>query len=214
MTLAIAVQNKSFKGRGSGELYLLPYPTVDGGATNTARVEAILAQIAAATPFASTTNKGVNYKAKEAVVTQTFGNGDPDEKIVVGVESATVETTIHEVDPAHLANIWGCDAGDVIPVAATAAQFGQTIIVLGKPSNATDYMAVWVIPSSLNVAGANDYHIWPRVSVLTDPDLKFDPKNPIELPITLQAKADLYIKSANGAGAVHVLVQATAAKTA
>jgi hypothetical protein len=213
-SLAIAVANGKFKGKGAHKLCLLPYPTVDLGADTKSRVTAILDLWRAATPFGTTNKKGVTYDAKERTLKFDFGDGSPDDTQATGWESAKLGATIHEVDPAHLANFFGVQAADLTTIAASATEEGRSVVVVGNPNTSVEYIAVVDMPSALGIGASRDVHIWPRVSFLTDPKLTFTPDNPLEIEFSLQCKSDYFLTAADGSGVLHVVATVTAPKTA
>ena len=210
--LVIGGTDASFRGKGAHKLYILAYPTADLGADNEDRVDAILTLVKAATAWGSTTKKGVKYSAKQKTIKFEFGSGAPKEEVSNGWESAELSGSIFEVDPAHIGNVLGLQAADVLSVAATAAAEGRSVAIVGNPDNSVNYMAVVETPSA-KIAGAKDYHIYPKVSFVGDPEISYGPDEAMDLAFKLNVKASDFIIDSVGNGAIQVIANAVTKKT-
>lgn len=210
--LTIGGTDAAFRGKGAAKLYILAYPTADPGTTNGDRAEAILALVDAAKPWGKTTKKGLKYSAKQRTIKYEYGDGDPTEEVSNGWESAELSGSIFEVDALHIGNVLGLQAADVLSTAATASAEGRSIAVIGKPDNSINYMAVVETPSA-KIGGAKDYHLYPKVTFTGDPELSFEPDNPLELAFKLNVKPSDYFKDSKGDGVIHLLINAVTKKT-
>jgi hypothetical protein len=218
MTLALA--NKNWKNSAIGDFFLFPYPAVDPGISNAARLVAFMAMICAdgtarrdlkagVTPYGTMDEEGANFKVKNQTQEFTYNDGSPKEKTYTGVEEATVDFQIYEADPGHWADVWGCQPADLIAIAASTGKAARQAVLLGTPNNNTKYVAIFRSRSSL-VPGEFDYYLWPRVSFGGDPDIKLSRKNKLQLKITMNVLGCLYLKATDGSPVFGVPEIATA----
>jgi hypothetical protein len=205
--MSLAQANRSYRNAGIGNLFLFPAPTADPGTDSTTRVKGIFALMysddgrktlkGGVTPWGTHDSGGVEFDVKPRILTYDFGDGSPDDKAQIGVEEATVKLAINDADAAHWADVWGINAADLIAVAATTGKAGRIAALMGNPNSGANYIAIYQQPS-LAFPGQFDHFVWPRVSFLTEPKIKFSPKDKVKIDITLQAKGDLFLKATDG----------------
>jgi hypothetical protein len=167
------------------------------GATNKASKKVLNAGV---TPWASLDNTGLDLKMKPSVVKFDPNNG-PAVEIVTGLESAAAEFTFFEVDPAHLVDLFGSQAADLISVAATTGVAGRKIALLGPQSYNTLYSVMYRIPSSI-IPGEFFHYLFRVASVLADIEIKMSKKDEMKVKVTLQLQASPFLFNSAGNGVV------------
>lgn len=231
----LASAMSTMKRVGPGQLYFAPAPTTDPGTTTglpvadttatemstdgyyalfygAAGAAAKKALTAGVKPWASLDNTGLDLKIKPSTVKFDPNNG-PSVEVVTGIESAAAEFTFFEVEPAHLVDIFGSQAADLITVAAASGVAARKIALLGPQSYNTLYTPMYRIPSSI-VPGEFFHYLFPVASMNADVEVKMSKKDEMKVKVSLQLQASPFLFNSAGNGVVVITDDPTAAALA
>jgi len=207
-----------YKRVGPGQLYIVPAPTTGitteedmyklfFGSTGTlAAAKKVLS--AGIKPWANLDNSGLDLKIKPSKVTFDPNNG-PKFDMVTGIDTATAEYTFYDVDPAHLVDLFGSQAADLITVAAATGVAGRSIAMLGPQSYNTPFTVLYRSPSSV-IPGEFFHYMFPMVSMIADVEIKLSKKDEVKGKVTLQLQCSPYIFNSAGFGVVVITDDPTA----
>jgi len=217
--MSLATANSTIKKVGPGQIYLAPAPTT--GITNEEDYYKIFfgstGTLAAAKkvltggilPWATLDNTGLDFKVKPSTVKFDPNNG-PAVELVTGIESASAEFTFFEVDPAHLVDLFGSQAADLITVAAATGVAARKIALLGPQSYNTLYSVLYRVASS-TVPGEFWHYLFPVASIVSDIEIKMSKKDEMKVKVTLQLQCSPFIYNAAGNGVVVITDDPTSA---
>lgn len=212
--MALATYNGNFQKVGTGQLYLAAAPAADPGSGTLASTidgyYGLFYQDAAAKkiikvgvyPYCNLTADGLSQKVKPSTVEFDYNNG-PKTKMLAGIDEATVEFAFYDVDAAHLKDVFGLDASDVIAVSAAAGKAGRKIAAIGANANYNNVVALFRMNSVL-VPGEFDHFMWPLASFIPEIDVKLSKKDAYNVKVTLGLRPSPYAVNAGGNGIICV----------
>lgn len=205
--MALASINRNIERTGRGEFYLAPYPTADPGTDAASRLTAFFALFyadgaacktlkAGVTPWANLTSDGLKVKVKQNVVEVDPNNGP---KHTIGVQDTDMsgEMGFIDVDPAHLADAFGCSVDELIAQAAATGKAGRSRVLLGGQTNLVKYVGLYRMPSAL-VPGEFDNYLFLRILFTVDTEFDFNKKSAVNCKMKFEALPDCYLVNANG----------------
>lgn len=212
--MALTTYLNSYKRVGPGQLYLAAAPTTDPGtATPASTVDGYYALFYGAggkaakktltggiTPWCNLTAAGMNLKIKPSTVDFDPNNG-PKKKIVTGIEEAMAEFEFYDVNPAHLVDLFGSQAADLIAVAAASGVAGRKIAVLGPNANNASYTAMYRIPDPV-LSGEFWHWVLPAGNIIGELDLKLSKKDTLQAKLTMSLEGSPFLNTAQGFPAV------------
>jgi hypothetical protein len=210
--MALATYNSNFQRVGSGQLYLAAAPSADPGsgtlASTTDGYYGLFYQDAAAKkalkagiyPYCNLTADGLSQKVTPATVEFDYNNG-PKTKMLAGIDEASVEFTFYDVDTAHLKDVFGLAAGDLISVSAATGKAGRKIAAIGANANYNNVVAMFRMPSVL-IPGEFDHFVWPLASFIPEIDVKLSKKDAYQVKVTLSLRPSPYATNAAGNGII------------
>jgi hypothetical protein len=216
MALTSALIN--YRRVGPGQLYLIPAPTTGitteedyyklffGSTGVMAAAKKVLT--AGLKPYVNIDNGGLGLKIKPSTVKFDPNNG-PATDLVTGIESATAELTAFDVDPAHLVDMFGSQAADLITVAAATGVAARQIGLLGPQSWNIPYCGLYRMPSQ-NVPGEFFHYLFCNMLLNADLDLKMSKKDEMKAKLTLQLMCSPYLMNSAGFGVVVITDDPTA----
>jgi hypothetical protein len=227
MTYTGLVQNTNYVGTGVGTYaYLTPY-VAPVGATLTLKEQSFLTQFftsgttlaALATgvaPMGVFDQSGYQVKAKGNLIefTPLVGSKYP---VAISDFEFNIEGVLADIDSAHMQNLFGSTAGEIVTVAPGTGQTGQTITAFGNGKAMKQYTLMLRTPSVLVPIGtgtvaAYDITIFPRVVVVPELDIKYNKKDPTSAKVQFTALSDLNLLSPdNGTPFAAFKVEQTAA---
>ena len=147
-------------------------------------------------PWGNLTAGGMSLKIKPSTVDFDPNNG-PKKKLVTGIEEATVEFEFFDVNPAHLVDMFGAQAADLIAVAATTNVAGRKIAVIGPTANNALYTAMFRTPDPL-LSGEFWHWIFPAANIIGELDLKLSKKDTLQAKVTLSLEGSPFMNNAQG----------------
>ena len=218
--MSLSSAASSFRRVGPGQIFLAPAPTVSTGFTTEEGYYGLFYQtaankvalLAAMAPWANIDNTGLDLKIKASTV-KFDPNIGPAVEVVTGIESATAEITFFDVDPPHLVDIFGSQAGDLIAVAAGtgAAAPGtpitgvaaRNIALLGPQSYNIPYCVLYRM-QSMNTPGQFFHYLFPNVILTPDLDIKMSKKDEMKAKLTFQLMCSPFLMNSAGYGVVVV----------
>jgi len=212
--MALTTILNSYKRVGPGQLYLAAAPTSDPGtatvASTTDGYYALFYGSGAAPagkvakkqltggilPWGNLTASGMNLKIKPSTVDFDPNNG-PKKKIVTGIEEAMVEFEFFDLNPAHLVDMFGSQAADLIAVAATTNVAGRKIAIIGPNANNASYVAMYRIPDPV-LSGEYWHWLFPAANIIGELDLKLSKKDTLQAKITMSLDGSPFMNNAQG----------------
>jgi len=212
--MALTTIVNSYKRVGPGQLYLAPAPTADPGTGTPATTAdgyyglfygaggkaAKKILTGGVLPYLNSTSGGMNLKIKPSTVDFDPNNG-PKKKVVTGIDEAMAELEYYDVDPAHLVDMYGSQAADLISVVAAAGVAGRKIAIIGPSSSNALYAALYRIPDPV-LAGEFWHWLLPAVSIIGELDLKLSKKDTLQAKLTLSMEGSPFLNNAQGFPAV------------
>lgn len=223
--MSLTVQNSNFQKVGAGQLYLAAAPSSNpGGVTPTllqvsdgyyglffdvpANKKVLKAGIE---PYCNLTADGLSQKVTPATVEFDYNNG-PKTKMLAGIDEASVEFSFYDGDTAHMADVFGLAAGDLLAIAAGAGKAGRKIACIGANANYNNVVALFRMQSVL-VPGEYDHFLWPLASIIPEIDVKLSKKDAFQIKTTLSLRPSPYALNAAGNGVICMADTADAAAT-
>lgn len=221
----------TLKRVGPGHLFMVPAPstdpgtttglptgdttaqekTIDGyyalffGAAGAAAKQALQAGMA---DYATLDNTGMDLKLKPSTV-KFDQNLAPQFEMTTGLESATAEFTYFEVEPAHLVDLFGSQASDLITVVAATGVAARQIALLGSQSYNLPATVLYRIASS-RVAGTFFHYLLPQAYPMANLELKLSKKDELKAKVQLQLQPSPFLLNSAGNGVVVITDDPTA----
>ena len=200
----------TFKRVGPGQLYLAPAPAADPGtgtvATTTDGYYALFygsggkaakkTLTGGVNPWGNLTAAGMTLNIKPATVEFDPNNG-PKTKMVTGIDEASVEFEYYDVNPAHLVDMFGSQAADLIAVAAAAGVAGRKIAVIGPSANNALYSALYRTPSPV-IAGEFWHWLLPAANIIGELTLKLSKKDTYQAKVSMSLEGSPFMNNAQG----------------
>lgn len=200
----------TFKRVGPGQLYLAPAPTADPGtATVASTTDGYYALFYGAggkaakktltggvSPWGNLTAAGMTLKIKPSTVEFEPNNG-PKTKIVSGVDEASVEFEFFDVNPAHLVDMFGSQAADLISVASAAGVAGRKIAIIGANANNSLYTVLYRTPSPI-LPGEFWHWMLPAANIIGELDLKLSKNEKYQAKVTMSLEGSPFMNNAQG----------------
>lgn len=221
-TALLASAISTMKRVGPGQLYMVPAPAADPGttaslpATDTTaaqKTEAgyfslfygaasadIRRVITGVSPWATLDNTGLDLKIKPSTV-KFDSNTAPVYEMVTGIETATADFTFFELEPAHLVDMFGSQASDLMTIAAAAGNAGRQIALLGSQSYNNGNTVLYRFPSSV-IPGEFVHYLFPWASMMADLEIKMSKKDEMKAKVTLQLQPSPFLFNSAGNGVV------------
>lgn len=208
--MALTTILNSYKRVGPGQLYLAAAPSVDPGTATVASTTdgyyglfygaggkvAKKTLTGGITPWGNLTASGMNLKIKPSTVDFDPNNG-PKKKVVTGIEEASVEFEFFDVNPAHLVDMFGSQAADLIAVASTTGVAGRKIGIIGPNANNALFTAMFRIPDPA-LSGEFWHWLFPAASIIGELDLKLSKKDTLQAKVTLSLEGSPFMNNAQG----------------
>lgn len=208
--MALTVVNTSFKRVGSGQLFLAPAPTADPGtATVPTTTDGYYALFYGAggkaakktltggiVPWGNLTASGMSLKITPSTV-EFDQNVGTKKKVVTGIEEATVEFEYFDLTPAHLVDMFGSQAADLIAVASAVGVAGRKIAILGPNANNALYTAMYRMPDPV-LAGEFWHWLFPAGNIIGTLDLKLSKKDTYQGKVTMSLEGSPFMNNAQG----------------
>ena len=221
MTQALfASINQAFENHAPGKVYLFPYPAADpGGATptNTTRIDASLADIfgedatfhtISAKAWGDVDENGLNADVKNDTIEFPHNDGSAPGSVPGAIKSATLEFAIYDCDAAHIADMMGLAAADLLTIAATATTAGRQAALLAVPDASQKWMVIYVAQSA--TPGEWDLYVWPRCNFTNAPAIKYSVKDKLSMKCQMACNPDLFLVDSRGRGVFSVPITVNA----
>lgn len=223
--MALTTINNSYKRVGPGQLYLAAAPITDPGAATVASTTdgyyalffglgkaAKKTLSAGILPWGNLTSSGISLKIKPSTVDFDPNNG-PKRTIVTGFEEASVEFEFFDLNPAHLVDMFGSQASDLIAVAAGSGIAGRKIAVVGPSANNASFTVLYRMPDPV-LAGEFWHILIPCANIIGELDLKMSKKDALQGKITMSLDGSPFMNNAQGFPVVAIVDSPDAAATA
>ena len=212
--MALATANPALKREGSGRLYLVPAPV--SGITDAEDYAALFfsdpaakkALLPAVKQYATMDKSGLTLKITPSK-TKFETNAGPNVERRTGIESATAEFTFFEVDPAHLGDLLGAQAADLIQVAAASGVAKRDILLVGA-SNYTQQLCALYRMASPTIPGEFTHYLFTNASMLASVELKMAKNEAMTLKVELQLEESPFLNNASGNGVILITDDPTA----
>jgi hypothetical protein len=128
-------------------------------------------------------------------------NIGPAVEVVTGIETASADITIFDVDPPHLVDMFGSQAADLLTCVAATGVAARNIALLGPQSYNTQFTALYRFPS-LVTPGSYVHWLFPNVLASTDIEIKMSKKDEMKLKVSLQLMCSPWLLNSQGMGVV------------
>lgn len=212
--MTLTTMLSTFKRVGPGQLYLAAAPTTDpGSATPATTVDGYYALFYGAggkaakktlsggiLPWGNLTSAGLTLNIKPSTVEFDPNNG-PKKKQVTGIDEASAELEFYDINPAHLVDMFGSQAADLISVAAASGVAGRKIAIIGPNANNALYTAMYRIPDPV-LSGEWWHYVMPAVSIIGELALKISKKDTLQGKLMLELEGSPFLNNAQGFPAV------------
>ena len=159
-------------------------------------------------PWGDIDENGLQFKIATDSITFPHNDGSVPSQMVSGIKSADATFTIYDCDAQHWADIFGCQAADIVTIAADATHSGTTTALLAYPNTVQKWVVIVQMQSA--VYGYSDYLILFRTCFIGDPDIKYSAKDKISMKLKLACNPDLYLSNAAGVPSFGMVVTTTA----
>ena len=208
--MALTTILNSYKRVGPGQLFLAAAPTADPGtATAASTVDGYYALFYGSSgkaakktldtgkvPWCNLTSAGMTLKIKPSTVEFDPNNG-PKKKLVTGIDEAAAEFEFYDVNPAHLVDLFGGSAADLIAVVAAAGTAGRKIAVIGPNASNALLTAMYRIPDPA-LTGEFWHWVLPAGNPIFDLELKLNKKDALSAKFTLELEGSPFLNNAQG----------------
>jgi len=162
-------------------------------------------------PWGDVDENGLQFKIATDTLTFAHNDGSVPSQLVAGIKSADATFSIYDVDANHWADIFGCQAADIMNIAADATHSQSTSALLAFPNTVQKWVVIVQMQSA--TFGYSDFLILFRTSFIGDPDIKYSQKDKISMKLKLACNPDLYLSNAAGVPAFGCVVTTTGAHT-
>ena len=208
--MSLTSQLTTFKRVGPGQIYLAAAPITDpGSATVPTTTDGYYALFYGAggkaakktltggvNPWGVITSGGLTVNIKPSTVDFDPNNG-PKTKIVTGIDEATAEFEFYDVNPAHLVDMFGSQAADLIAVVAATGIAGRKIAVVGPNANNALYTVLYRIPDPL-LSGEFFHVLFPAANIIGELGLKMSKKDQLQAKVTFSLQGSPFMNNAQG----------------
>ncbi len=219
--MALTSYNSNFQKVGTGQLYLFAAPSVDPGTatfastidgyyglfyTDAAGKKVLKGGI---NPYANLNANGLALKVKPATVEFDYNNA-PKTTMLAGIDSASVDFEFYDADTAHLKDVFGIGAADLLSISAVSGKAGRKIAGIGANANYNNVVALYRMQSVL-VPGEYDHFLFPLASFNPEIDVKLSKKDAFTIKVSLSLRPSPFVTNAAGNGVFMVADTADAA---
>lgn len=200
----------AFKRAAPGQLYLKPAPTADPGTATVASTTdgyyalfygsggkaAKKTLTGGVTPWGNLTDDGLTFKVTPSEV-EFSPNNAAKTKINTGIDSADVNFDIYDVDPAHVVDLFGSQAADLLTVASAAGVAGRSIAVVGPNALNQLYTAMYRVPDP-TFAGEYWHLMLFAVNLRCEVDMKLSKKDALKMKVMMSLEGSPFMNNSQG----------------